>query len=440
MRTLENLNISVPKSDKPRIVIIGGGFAGINLAKKINMHDFQVVMLDRNNYHTFQPLLYQVATAGLEPDSIAGPLRQIMDSKHDFYFRMARVTKIYPEKNMLSTMVGDLEYDFLVIANGSKTNYFGNETLADNTFPMKQVPQALDLRSQLLQNFEKAVMTEDPDDLQSLMNIVIVGGGPTGVELAGALAELRKHVLPNDYKDLDFKKMGIYLVEGQGRVLASMSEKSSIKAARYLKNLGVNVIVNDLVSSYDDNKAYLKKGGVIASSTVIWAAGVQGNVIEGLPKNAIEKNRIIVDEYNKVKGINNIFAIGDIALMQTEENPHGYPMLAPVAIQQARHLAKNLKRMKNERALEKFTYIDKGTMATIGRNKAVVDLPGKIQFGGMVAWIIWMFVHIASITGFRNKLIIFANWVWNYITYDHGTRLIIRLFLPELRQKLKDHI
>jgi len=439
MEYLKHLNISVPKSYKPRLVIIGGGFAGINLAKKIDTRHFQVVMLDRNNYHTFQPLLYQVATAGLEPDSIAGPLRQILEEQHDFYFRMARVTSINPDENRLTTMVGDLDYDYLVIANGTKTNFFGNPDFAESTFPLKQVPHALDLRSQLLQNFEKAVMTEDQHERQSLLNVVIVGAGPTGVEVAGALAELRSHVLPTDYKDLDFTKMEIHLVEGQSRVLATMSEASSVKAMQYLKKLGVNVILNDLVDQYFDNTAYLKSGKAIQTQTLVWAAGVKGNVIEGFPEANLERSRLLVDPYNRLVGYDNIFAIGDVALMKTEKYPDGHPQLAPVAIQQAKNLARNFSNMARSKPLNAFKFVNKGSMATIGRNKAVVDLPGNIHFGGILAWIVWMFVHIASIIGFRNKLVIFANWVWNYITYDHGTRLIIRLFLPELREKMKSH-
>ncbi len=424
-------SIRIPQSNLPRIVIIGGGFAGIRLVKKLRNSGFQIVMFDRHNYHTFQPLLYQVATAGLEPDSIAGPLRKLFGGMKNFYFRYAQVEEIVPEKKMIVTSIGDIEYDYLVIANGSKTNYFGNDGIIKNSFPLKQIPQALDLRSQILQNFEKAVLVNEEDKAKSLMTFVIVGGGPTGVEVAGALGELKKQVLPNDYKELDFNQMKIILIEGHDRLLSSMSDKASKKALKYLKRFGVEVVLGKVVKSYDGHNVILNDDTVIYSETLVWAAGVKGNVIKGIPETSIERNRILVNEFNQVKGFDRIFAIGDIASMKTDEFPNGHPMLAPVAMQQGKHLGKNLTSMLRGKELKPFVYFDKGSMATIGRNRAVVDLPGKRNFGGLLAWFIWMFIHLVYIIEFRNKLVIMSNWIWNYFTYDRGTRLIIRAFVKE---------
>ena len=429
-----NYSIRIPSSTKKRIVIIGGGFGGIQLARGLKNKGFQVVLLDRHNYHTFQPLLYQVATAGLEPDSIAGPLRKLLQHYKDFYFRMALVSEIIPEKNMIDTTIGKLEYDYLVIAVGSKTNYFGQEERFDKAFPLKQIPQALDLRSQILQNFEKAIMTTDKEERQSLKNFVIVGGGPTGVEVAGALGELKMHVLPNDYKELDFEKMNIYLVEGQPRLLSGMSETASKKSYDFLKRFNVTVKLGTIVKAFDGKFVHLDDGMVIPSQTLVWAAGVTGNMIDGLSEEVIANGRIMVDEFNKVKSYENVFAIGDIALQKSKSFPNGLPMLAPVAMQQGKLLAKNLCHLKKGKAPSPFQYLDKGSMATIGRNKAVVDLKG-IKFSGLFAWFIWMFVHLMSIIGFRNKLVVFSNWLWNYFTYDRGTRLIIRPFIRNPEKK-----
>jgi NADH:ubiquinone reductase (H+-translocating) len=430
MLGLDELSIFIPESPKPRVVIIGGGFAGIRLAKGLKKNHFQTVMLDRHNYHTFQPLLYQVATAGLEPDSVAGPLRKTLEDQEDFYFRMAKVTRINPEEKTISTMVGDLSYDYLVLATGTLTNFFGNEGLRDLSFPIKQIPQALDLRSHMLQNFEKAVMTrKEKSEMESLMNFVIVGGGPTGVEVAGALSELRKNVLPDDYPELDFSDMHIYLVEGQNRLLGGMSSKSGDKAVKYLKKFGVEILLEKIVKTYDGKTVYCSDGTTIQSDTLIWAAGVKGNILEGLNDSSVEKGRFIVNEFNEITGYKDIFAIGDVAAMISERYPKGHPQLAPVAIQQGSRLAKNMVRRSEGKKMKPFSYMDKGSMATIGRNKAVVDLPTGQQFGGFVAWLIWMFIHLVSIIGFRNKLVVLSNWVWNYFTYDRGIRLIIRPFV-----------
>ncbi len=421
-------SIHIPSSEKKRIVIIGGGFGGIQLAKRLKNKDFQVVLIDRHNYHTFQPLLYQVATAGLEPDSIAGPLRKLLKHYKDFYFRLATVHEIVPNKNLIETSIGSLEYDYLIVAAGSKTNYFGQEKQFEKALPLKQIPQALDLRSQILQNFEKAIMTHDKEERQSLMNFVIVGGGPTGVEVAGALGELKMHVLPNDYKELDFERMSIYLIEAVPNLLNGMSENASKKALEFLKRFNVTVKLGTVVNSFDGKFVKLDDGMVIPSQTLVWAAGVTGNLIDGFGKDQIQNGRIIVDEFNKVKNCDNIFAIGDISSQQSEEFPRGYPMLAPVAMQQGKLLASNLVKLNKDKPLKSFVYKDKGSMATIGRNKAVVDL-NSIKFSGLFAWFVWMFIHLLSIIGFRNKLVVFSNWLWNYFTYDRGTRLIIRPFV-----------
>ncbi|SFF57054.1 NAD(P)/FAD-dependent oxidoreductase [Thermoflexibacter ruber] len=429
----------IPELNIPRVVIIGGGFAGLNLAKRLLGKGLQIVMLDRYNYHTFQPLLYQVATAGLEPDSIAGPLRKLFKEEENFFFRLALVQKIIPESNTIETSIGNLTYDYLVIATGAKTNYFGNEKIANAVFPMKQLPQALDLRSHILQNFEKATLVKDYDEKQSLMDFVIVGGGPTGVELAGALGELKLHVLPLDYPELDFRQMDIHLIDGNDRLLKGMSEVASKKALKYLERFSVNVWLNTTVTDYDGREVTLSNGKKIITRTVIWAAGIIGNLIEGIPKEAITRgNRILTNEYNQVVGFENIFAIGDIAFTKSEKYPNGHPQVAQVAIQQGKTLAKNLISMiKKKGKMKPFEYKDLGSMATVGRNRAVVDLP-KWKFQGMFAWFVWLFVHLIAIVGFRNKIIILLNWFWNYFTYDRATRLIIRPFFREKMQNMSD--
>lgn len=429
-----HLKLKVPDTEYPRIIIIGGGFGGLKLAKALKKLKAQVVMLDRNNFHTFQPLLYQVATAGLEPDSIAGPLRKSFEGHFNYIFRMVKVTGVDFEKKEVQTRIGNLSYDYLVIASGSVTNYFGQDDLQKKVLPLKRVVHALDLRSHILQTFEQAELTEDKDKLDKMMNFTVVGGGPTGVEVSGALAELRNHILPSDYPDLDFSRMQINLVEGSDRLLNGMSEKSGKEALRALEKIGVNVKLNAMVKSFEDGVVQLNDGQ-LESDSVIWAAGVKGNIIDGLPAESVMKGRILVDEYNRVKGHDHVFAVGDVAMMETKDFPNGHPMMAPVAMQQGEHLAGNLKRLFSDKPLKPFKYLDKGSMATIGRNKAVVDMPGGLHFKGFFAWLIWMFIHILYLIGFRNKLITLNNWIWSYFTYDKGTRLIIRTFTAEQRRK-----
>jgi len=436
MEHLAHLSLDIPVSTSPRVIIIGGGFAGIQFAKGLKNSNYQVVMFDKNNYHTFQPLLYQVATAGLEPDSIAGALRPLFEHHKEFFFRMIRVTGIDVVTKTVKTLVGEINYDYLVLANGSKTNYFGNQALKENTFPLKQIPQALDLRSQILQNFEQSVMVRDEIEKDALTNFVVVGGGPTGVEVSGALGELKKHVLPNDYPEIDFNIMKLHLVDAGPRLLSAMSKKSGEKAFKYLKKFDVNVKLNTFVKDYDGRKVVLSDGSEILARTVIWAAGVKGNLIEGIPKSSIERGRVLVDPFNKILGAEAAFAIGDVSIMASTSNPNGDPMVAQVAIQQGKLLAKNFVNTQHKNPWNSFHYKDKGSMATIGRNKAVVDLP-KFHFGGLFAWFVWMFIHLISIIGFRNRLVVFSNWVWNYLTFDRGTRLIIRRFVKHKKPQTK---
>ena len=427
----EELSLNIPESGKKRLVIIGGGFGGLNLVKHLKKDMFQVVLLDRYNYHTFQPLLYQVATAGLEPDSVAGPLRKMIKRKKDFHFRMLTVHRIDPEQQLIHTVAGELKYDYLVVASGSKINYFGNQDISENGFPLKQVTHALDLRSKILQQFENLELLNEHDGMQRYFNFVVVGAGPTGVELCGALAELRNHVLPADYPELSFERMKIHLVEGLDRVLPAMSRQAGKKAHRYLEGMGVEIILNTLTESYDGETVLLNNGNKIETNTLIWAAGVKGNVIEGLKKENQAKGRIKVDQFNRVyrdreEKFPNLFAIGDVAFMETEKHPEGLPGLAPVAIQQGKHLARNLERLHRQKNPEPFRYRNKGVLATIGRNRAVADMPGGLKLGGFAGWVVWVTAHLFFLVGFRNKAVVFTNWIWNYFTYDRGIRLIIR--------------
>jgi NADH dehydrogenase len=421
-------DLNIPKTNSLRVVIIGGGFAGLNLAKALKRKGMQVVMLDKHNYHTFQPLLYQVATAGLEPDSIAYPIRNIFRSFPNFYFRMAKAEKIDANNKILYTNIGSLNFDKLVIATGSETNYFGMDEVEQMSMPMKTVPEALDLRSLILQNFEAASLTTDLKERERLMNFVIVGGGPTGTELAGALAELKSHVLPNDYPDLDFRKMSIHLVEMAGKVLPPMSESSSKHALVYLEKLGVQVWLNTVVKGYDGKTVSTNKSQ-LSASTLIWAAGVKGSVIPGLVEEEdFDRGRYVVNEVNQVGKHVDIFALGDVAGMNTKAYPKGHPMLAQVAIQQGQNLAKNLVRLEKKQKLKPFSYNDLGSMATVGRNKAVVELYNKIMLKGFAGWAVWMLVHLLSLVGFRNRLVVLLNWFVNYFSYDRKIRLIIRPF------------
>ncbi len=422
------MEINVPEVKVPRIVIIGCGFGGLEFAKAMKHADVQLVMLDKNNYHTFQPLLYQVATAGLEADSIAYPIRKIFKGQKNFHFRWGAVEKIVPEENKIETSIGELHYDYLVIATGSTSNYFGNADFENNAVPMKSVVEALNLRSLVLQNFEQALLTTNVKEQEALMTIVVVGGGPTGVELAGAISELKTHVLPTDYPELDFRKMRVILMENSDEVLSAMALSNRERAIKYLAELGCEIWLNTGMAKYDGFKAVTRDGKILLTRNVVWTAGVKGVIIDGLkPEVVNNRGRIAIDAHCKVNGYENIYAIGDVALFTEEKYPHGHPQVAPVAIQMGQMLAENFKRAKKGKELKSFKYFDKGSMATVGRNKAVVEI-GKLTFGGMLGWLGWMFLHLMMLVGFRNKIVVFINWLWNYLNYDRNIRLIIRPF------------
>ena len=384
-------------------------------------------MLDKHNYHNFQPLMYQVATGGLEPDSIAYPIRKVLQESNDFYFRLANVVEIDTKNNKVIADIGELKYDYLVLATGSKTNFFGNKEMERNCMAMKTIPQSLNIRSLILENFEQALLTNDIEERHSLMNFVLVGGGPTGVELAGALAEMKKAVLPKDYPDLDVRKMEINLIQSGDRILNTMSEHASIKAEEFLVKLGVSVWKNVRVIGYDGRIVTTNSDLSFGSATVIWTAGVQGALIGGLSSESLieRADRIKVNVCNQVVGYENVFAIGDIASMVSKDFPQGHPMTAQPAMQQGIQLSENIIKLIDKKPMKPFEYKDKGSMATIGRNKAVVDLP-NYKFSGVFAWFVWMFVHLLSLIGFKNKAVVFLNWVYNYIRFDREARLIIR--------------
>ncbi len=422
-----------------KVVIIGGGFGGLKLARSLNNKaGFEIYLLDKYNYHQFQPLFYQVATAGLDPSNISFPLRKVFHKSNNVHFRMAEVTEIISAENLpagrqskVLTNIGEFNYDVLVLATGADTNFFGNQHLIENAFPMKSTVEAVQLRHRLIQNFEDALSAKDETELNRLMTIVIVGGGPTGVELSGAIADMRRFVLPKDYPELDFNKMKIYLLEGSPKTLGAMSEKSSNDSCNYLHKLGVIVHTDTVVKDYDGKTVTLQNADPIDSAMVIWAAGIKGNVPAGINKELIVRgNRIKVDRMNKVLDFENIYAIGDVAYMETERYPHGHPQVASVAIQQGKLLAYNLRRMEMKSPhVEEFEYHDKGTMATVGRNLAVVDIPKpKLHVKGFLAWMMWMGLHLVLLLGVKNRFAVFSNWVYNYITYDQNLRLIFKEF------------
>jgi NADH dehydrogenase len=414
-----------------KVVIVGAGFGGLRLARKLNNKPgFEIILIDRFNYHQFQPLFYQVATAGLDASNISFPLRKVFHKSKNVRIRLAELKQVIPTENKIVTDAEEISYDALVLATGADTNFFGNTVLAANTFPMKSTVEALQLRYRLLKNFEQALTVTDENERQRLMNIVVVGGGPTGVELAGALAEMKKYVLPKDYPELDFSKMNIYLLEGTGKTLAAMSERSSKQSKKYLERLGVNVLIDTLLKEYDGQDVVLGDGKRISAATVIWAAGIKGNIPNGIDKELIARgNRIKIDQRCRVTGYNNVYAIGDLAYMETKKYPGGHPQVAPVAMQQADLLAGNfrlIERRSNPDNQYEFEYRDKGSMATVGRNLAVVDIPKpKFHFGGFFAWMIWMGLHLMLILGVKNRFFVFCNWLYNYITYDQNLRLII---------------
>ena len=421
------MSVNIPQSSKKRVVIVGGGFGGLCLAKKLRNSNFQVVLVDKNNYHQFPPLIYQIASSGIEPSSISFPFRKIFQRRKDFYFRMAEVRSIFPEHKIVQTSIGKISYDYLVLAAGTTTNFFGNKSIEENAIPMKNVSEAMGLQNAILSNFERALTCSNEVERQELLNIVIVGGGATGVEIAGALSEMKNFVVPKDYPDLPKSLVNIYLIEAGERLLSSMSRESSLSVENFLRRMGVNVLLNKMVTEFKDNKVYLKDGSTIATRTFIWVSGVAGVKIDNMPKESVGRgNRIEVDAYNQVKGMSDVFCIGDQSIMPDgDENwAGGHPQLAQVAIQQGSLLAANLKRKEEGKALKPFKYKNLGTMATVGRNRAVAEFK-KIKMAGFVAWVMWLIVHLRSILGVRNKIIVFYNWAINYFTYGQSLRLIL---------------
>lgn len=407
-----------------KIIIVGGGFAGLQFAKKLNNSRYDVLLIDKQNHHQFQPLYYQVASARLEPSNISFPFRKIFQKSKNIQIRLAEVGSINAEQNVIETSIGSFHYDYLVIATGCKTNFFGNEQIQKFALPMKTTEEAIDIRNHILLNFEK-IISAKPTEKEALLNIVLVGAGPTGVELAGAFVEMKKHILPRDYPSLDFSKLNIILLEGSKNTLNSMSDDSKKSSRRYLEEMGVIVKTETFVTNYDGQTATLNTGETIATSNLIWAAGVTGNTIAGLNPEHIIRNRYKVDRYNKIIGTQNIYAIGDIAYMETPKYPNAHPQLANVAINQGKNLAQNLLNLLKNKAQKEYEYKDLGSMATIGKYRAVVDLP-FIRFQGFFAWYVWMFLHLMLILSVRNKLFIFFNWAWSYLTKDSSLRLILR--------------
>ncbi len=416
--------VNIPETAQKRIVIIGAGFAGLKLSQKLVGSGYQIVLIDKNNYHQFQPLFYQVASAGIEPSSILFPLRKIFQNRKDVYIRVGEVYSVDTEKKELHTSLDTVWYDYLVISTGVNSNFFGMKNMEEFSIPMKSASEAMALRNRLLQSFEKAVTLRDQNTRKALLNVIVVGGGPTGVEVAGAIAEMKKFVLPKDYPDLNFDLMQISLIEGSPVLLGGMSKHASEKALYYLRRLGIQVHLNSRVTDFDGSILSLDDTK-IETKTVIWAAGISGVIPDGFAAESIGRGRrLVVDEYNRISGCEDVFAIGDVSVMATTNYPNGHPQVAQVAIQQGLNLYRNFISIQRKNGLSKFKYIDRGSMATIGRNRAVADL-SFIKFSGFIAWLTWMFVHLMAIVGVKNRLLIFINWLWNYLTYDQSLRLIL---------------
>lgn len=420
------MKLNIPPSNNQRIVIAGAGFAGLKLARCLDNKRYQIVIIDKNNYHQFQPLFYQVATAGLEANSITFPLRKIFQKKKNIHIRYAKLQSVDTANNEIITNLGALHFDHLILCLGLENNYYNLSSIKEYAFPMKSVTEALQLRNAILENYEQALTTESESERNDMMSLAIIGGGPTGVEIAGAIAEMKKYILPKDFPELNFSDAHIYLIEGSNRILRAFSEKSSHTVIKYLKKLGVEVMTDSVVTSYDGTTLRLSNGQELKIKILIWSAGVSAPTVKGLDSSIYTKgNRISVDSFNKVKDLQNVYAIGDIAFMTEKKYPNGHPQVAQVALQQAKNLAKNLNRISKGKPFRPFKYIDCGTMATVGKNRAIVELP-FIRFGGFIAWLTWTFIHLMAIVGVKNRLLIFINWAWNYLSSDKSFRFIYK--------------
>ena len=436
------MSINIQRNQKKRVVIVGGGLGGLRLAEDLYGSGMQVVLIDKNNFHQFPPLIYQIASAGIDPSSISFPFRQIFRKRKDFYFRMAEARMVDSEKKILQTSIGKIDYDYLVLAAGATTNFFGNKNIEEWAIPMKTVPEAMGLRNALLSNFERALTCATEEERQELLNVVIVGGGATGVEIAGALAEMRRYVIPYDYPDMDSSLMHIYLIEAGDRLLAGLSQESSQKAYEFLKSMGVDIQFGKMVTDYRDHKVVMKDGTEIPTRTFLWVSGIRANAMPGIDESHMGRGfRFKVDEYNRIPGVEDVFVIGDQCLQTSDASyPNGHPQVAQVAIQQAKNLAKNLKLIDqgaDSSALTAFHYKNLGSMATIGRNKAVVEI-GKFRSQGFFAWVLWLVVHLRSILGVKNKMMVLLNWLWKYVSYNDSIRMITYATKPrEVEERMK---
>ena len=436
------MSINIQRNQKKRVVIVGGGLGGLRLAEDLYGSGMQVVLIDKNNFHQFPPLIYQIASAGIDPSSISFPFRQIFRKRKDFYFRMAEARMIDTDKKILQTSIGKIDYDYLVLAAGATTNFFGNRNIEEWAIPMKTVPEAMGLRNALLSNFERALTCATEEERQELLNIVIVGGGATGVEIAGALSEMKRYVIPYDYPDMDSSLVHIYLIEAGDRLLAGMSQDSSKKAYDFLESMGVDVRFGKMVTDYRDHKVVMKDGTEIPTRTFLWVSGIRANAMSGIGDEHLGRGfRFKVDEYNRIPGTDGVFVIGDQCLQTTDADyPNGHPQVAQVAIQQARNLARNLKKINEgmgDSALVAFKYKNLGSMATIGRNKAVAEI-GRFHSQGFFAWILWLVVHLRSILGVKNKMIVLLNWLWKYVSYNDSIRMITYATKPrEIVERMK---
>ncbi len=436
------MSINIQRNQKKRVVIVGGGLGGLRLAEDLYGSGMQVVLIDKNNFHQFPPLIYQIASAGIDPSSISFPFRQIFRKRKDFYFRMAEARMVDTEKKILQTSIGKIDYDYLVLAAGATTNFFGNKNIEEWAIPMKTVPEAMGLRNALLSNFERALTCATEEERQELLNVVIVGGGATGVEIAGALAEMRRYVIPYDYPDMDSSLMHIYLIEAGDRLLAGLSQESSQKAYEFLKSMGVDIQFGKMVTDYRDHKVIMKDGTEIPTRTFLWVSGIRANAMPGIDESHLGRGfRFKIDEYNRIPGVEDVFAIGDQCLQTSDAAyPNGHPQVAQVAIQQAKNLAKNLKLINqgaDSSELTAFHYKNLGSMATIGRNKAVVEI-GKFRSQGFFAWVLWLVVHLRSILGVKNKMMVLLNWLWKYVSYNDSIRMITYATKPrEVEERMK---